>query len=103
MLTIDDPELERRIHEEVVRTGRPAVEVLRRALGVPCDTEEDPDTLALPPEERPLRRELLRQTRERIARLAGKPVAEDSPLFPVREGARPVTPELVKRMLGEVE
>lgn len=68
MLTIDDPELERRIHEEVIRTGRPVVEVLRQALGVPCDTDEDPDTLALPPEERPRRRELLRRARERIAR-----------------------------------
>ena len=76
MLTIDDPELERLIHEEAARTGRPPVEVLRRALsdaGIAPRAEPGP----VPPQEQARRERVIRAIQERLAAL---PRLDDRPM-----------------------
>ena len=76
MLTIDDPELERLIQQEVARTGRPPVEVLRRALSdAGIRTREEP--AEVPPEEQARRARVTREIQERLAAL---PRLDDRPM-----------------------
>ena len=75
MLTIDDPELERLIHEEATRTGRPPVEVLRRALSAAGVTSRGARG-EVSPEEQARRMEVIRQIQEEVARL---PVLDPRP------------------------
>jgi antitoxin VapB len=76
MLMIDDPELERLIHEEAVRTGRPPVEVVRRALADAGVTARTPAG-TVSPEEQARRERVIREIQEEVAKL---PVLDPRPM-----------------------
>lgn len=83
MLTIDDPELEQLIHEEVARTGEEPATLLRRFLvGARAAGAERP---------------LSDGEAAGEAFLARNGI----PVLPPRPDDHPVTVELVKRLLGE--
>lgn len=84
MLTIDDPEIERFIRDEAARTGEAPIDVLRRVLVVPGTTPTAPDTAAWPPFEQ-------------------WPVRNGLRVLPGRPDEPPITPALVRRLLGETE
>lgn len=86
MLTIDDPEIERMIQLEVMRTGEPPTEVLRRALGL---SHPSTDLGMRPHDDDGALDQIV--TRNGIR------------LVPRRSDDPPVTPELVRRLLEACE
>lgn len=68
MLMIDDPEIERLLHQEATRTGEPPVEVLRRALADAGIAPRSEQTI-VSAEEQARRAAVIRGVQERVAKL----------------------------------
>jgi hypothetical protein len=84
MLMIDDPEIERMIHDEASRTGEEPAEVLRRVL-LPTRSQERAE----------------RPATESDAFAEQVVVRNGIPLVPLRPGEPPITLDLVRRLLEE--